>query len=60
MTNEFSDLDRRIREKHEEISMQKDGERVIALSSELEQLFAQKDLLLQERNTAYRKQLRAS
>jgi hypothetical protein len=60
MTNEFSDLDRRIREKYEEISTQKDGERVMALSAELEQLFAQKDLLLQERNTAYRKQLRAS
>jgi hypothetical protein len=60
MTNEFSDLDRQIRKKYEEVSAQQDGERVMALSAELEQLFAKKDLLLQERNRAYRKQLRAS
>jgi hypothetical protein len=60
MTNQFSDLDRRIREKYEEIAAQKDGARVIALVAQLEQLFDDKDLLRVAMNSAYRKQLRAS
>ena len=60
MTNELSELNRQIREICEQISVEKDGERVRVLSAEMEELFARKDLIQQERNKQYRQQLRAS
>ena len=47
MLEKWKYLDRQIREKCLQMSAEEDGERVLALAEELEQLFASKDQILQ-------------
>ena len=54
MLDNLTDLDRKIREKCELMRAEQDGERMVVLAGELEQLFEQKDLIVQNRNLAYR------
>jgi hypothetical protein len=60
MTNDFASLDRQISQVSQQLRDEKDGDRLLVLSAELEQLFARKDLIQQERNKLYREHLRAS
>jgi hypothetical protein len=50
----LTDLNRRIRKCCELMSVEQDGDRMLVLAAELEQLFEQKDLIALERNRLYR------
>jgi hypothetical protein len=57
MLDNFTDLNRKIQHKCEMMSVEQDGDRMLVLAGELEHLFEQKDILIQDRNRNYRQSL---
>jgi hypothetical protein len=57
MLDNLPDLNRKIRQKCERMSVEHDREQMLVLAGELEQLFVRKDLVTEERNRVYRAKL---